>query len=203
MKRKIIFRQGQSPGDILVFTGAIRDLKKSYPDFEIDVRTPCPEIFENNPYLTPLDEKDKGVEIYDIGYPSINESGWRCHHFSDAFREEVQNKLNSRSLNKIRIVKRSILPDLHISNEEKQWTNQVAMTFQYPGRFWIINAGYKEDNPLKQYHAYQEVVRLLKDKVQFVQIGHKCEKCGISEKEGGHPRHVHPELEGVYNLTTS
>ena len=31
--RKIILRQGQSPGDILTFTRALADLKESYPDY--------------------------------------------------------------------------------------------------------------------------------------------------------------------------
>jgi ADP-heptose:LPS heptosyltransferase len=188
MKRRIILHQGQSPGDITVFTGAVRDLKYSYPQFEIDVRTPCQFLFEYNPHLTPLDDKAKDVEHHNIGYDSIHQSGWRCHHFSDSFREEIQNKLNSRSANKIKINKTSILPDIHISEEEKKWTNQVAWDLQYPGKFWLINAGSKPDCILKQYppEYYQEVVKLLKDKVQFVQIGDS--------------RHNHPKLEGVLNL---
>jgi len=41
----------------MMLTAAVRDLKLSFPNFEIDVRTSCSEIWENNPYLTPLDEK--------------------------------------------------------------------------------------------------------------------------------------------------
>ena len=56
-KLKVIFRNFLSPGDIMMLTAAVRDLKLSFPNFEIDVRTSCSEIWENNPYLTPLDEK--------------------------------------------------------------------------------------------------------------------------------------------------
>jgi ADP-heptose:LPS heptosyltransferase len=182
MPRKVILSQSQSPGDVLTFTGAVRDLKLSHPDMLIDVRSPCPEIFENNPHITQLDGKDPEVEFFEIGYPTINESGWRNHHFSDAFRMEIEAKLG------VKIEKTSSLPDLHISEVEKRWTNQVAMSFQYPGKFWLLNAGSKVDCELKQYppEGYQKVVDLLRDKIQFVQIGHKD--------------HIHPKLEGVYSL---
>lgn len=180
--RKIILEQPQSPGDVLTFTGALRDFKLSNPDIEVDVRTPCGEILENNPYLTKLDDNDPEVEKYNIGYDTINDSGWRNHHFSDAFRIEIEEKTG------LKVEKTSSLPDLHLSDIEKKWTNQVAMTFQYPGKFWLLNAGYKVDCELKQYptESYQKMIDLLKDKVQFVTIGHR--------------NHVHPKLEGVYNL---
>ena len=91
MSRKIILKQSQSPGDILTMTRAVVDLKQSYPDFEIDVRTPCPEIWENCPHIKSLDESD--AEVYEITYDKINESGWSGEHFSDAFRYDIEQKL--------------------------------------------------------------------------------------------------------------
>jgi len=182
--RKIILRQGQSPGDILTFTRSVADLKESYPDFQIDVRTPCPEIWENNPNLTKLDEKDSNVEIYTIEYDEINISGWNGLHFTDAFRHDIEKKLG------VSIKKTGIRPELWISDEEKSWYNQVHCEFQFDGPYWIINAGRKPDNDLKQYHRYQEVVDLLNEywngKVKIVQVGHKD--------------HIHPPLKGVLNL---
>lgn len=182
--RKIILRQGQSPGDILTFTRVVGDLKKSFPDWKIDVRTPCPEIWENNPHLTPLKEGDSEVEQVEINYDEINECGWRQEHWTDAFRHDAEKKL------KVKIKKTGIRPELWISDEEKSWYNQVHCEFNDDTPFWILNAGRKQDNELKAYHRWQEVVDLFnktfQDKVKIVQIGHDS--------------HVHPELKGVLSL---
>ena len=73
--RKIILRNGQSPGDVLTMTRAVADFANSYPDYLIDIRSPCAEIWENNPWLHPLDENDEDVEQFDIGYDAIHNSG--------------------------------------------------------------------------------------------------------------------------------
>jgi ADP-heptose:LPS heptosyltransferase len=182
--RKVILKQTQSPGDILTFTRAVADLKQSFPDWEIDVRSPCPAIWENNPNLTPLDEDDKGVEVFTIGYPEINECGWRQEHWTDAFRHEVEKQLG------VSIKKTSITPQLWISEEERSWYNQVHCEFNWDGPYWIINAGSKQDNELKQYHRWQEVADLFnkhfKGKVKLVQIGSDA--------------HNHKPLNGVLDL---
>ena len=183
-KRKIILRQTQSPGDVLTFTRSLVDLCQTFPNWQIDVRTPCSALFENNPHLTKLKEDDKDVESFDINYDSINESGWRGHHFTDAFREDMEKKL------KVRIKKTGIRPELYISEQEKSWYNQVHCEFGWDGPYWVLNAGRKPDNELKQYHRWQEVVDLLNayfgDRVKIVQTGHKD--------------HIHPPLKNVYNL---
>jgi len=183
-KRKIILRQGQSPGDILVFTRAVADLVESYPNYEVNVETPAPEIWENNPHLTPLKKEDEGVEIFDIQYDEINQSGWHGLHFSDAFRHDLELKLG------VPIKKTGIKPEFWISDEEKSWWSQPHCEFGWDGPYWILNAGRKQDNELKQYHRWQEVVDLFNEKfkgrVKLVQIGHKD--------------HVHPKLNGVLNL---
>ena len=40
--RKLILRNGQSPGDIVMLTAAVRDLKRALG--AADVRTPCPGV---------------------------------------------------------------------------------------------------------------------------------------------------------------
>jgi ADP-heptose:LPS heptosyltransferase len=180
--RKIILRQAQSPGDILAMTRAVVDLKESHPEIEIDVESPCPEIWENCPHLTKLDKKE--AEVFDIGYDSINESGWRGHHYTDAFRIEIESKLG------LEIKKTGIYPELWISDEEKGWVNHVESEFGWDGAFWLINAGYKPDNELKKYHRWQEFTDLFNNyfngAVRLVQIGHKS--------------HNHAILKGAYNL---
>jgi hypothetical protein len=157
MKRKVILKQGQSPGDILTMTRAVADLKASYPEYEIDVRTPCPEIWENNPHLTPLKDTDEEVEIFNITYDDIHISGWNGLHFSDAFRHDIEKKLD------IKIIKTGIYPELYISDQERGWINQVETDYKWPGPFWLLNAGNKPDNELKRYHRWQEFVDLFND----------------------------------------
>ena len=169
--------------DILTLTRAVGDLAESYPNYEIDVRTPCPEIWENNPRLTPLREDDPEVEIFDITYDLINESGWRGLHFTDAFRYDLEKKLG------VPIRKTGIRPELWISDQEKSWYNLPHCEWGWDGPFWCLNAGRKQDNELKQYHRWQEVVDLFnkrfQGRVKLVQIGHSA--------------HIHPKLKGVLN----
>lgn len=180
--RKLILKQAQSPGDILTFTRVIADLKENYPDWHIDVRTPCPEIFENNPRLTSLKEEE--AEVFDITYDEIHECGWRQQHWTTAFIHDAEKKL------KVPIKQHGILPELWISDEEKGWINQVKTEFDWSGKFWLLNAGYKQDNELKKYPYWQEVVDILNQywegKVKIVQIGHED--------------HYHPKLKGTWSL---
>lgn len=182
-ERKMVLRQDQSPGDILTFTCALAALKEAYPHFEIDVDTPCPEIFENNPRITPLDKNAKDVEVYSVRYDSINESGWRGHHFADAFRMSLETLLG------IEIPSRGIRPELFIGEDERHWWHWPHCSCGWDKPFWCINAGRKADNELKQYHRWPEVAELFnerfKGEVGLVQIGH--------------PSHIHPPLPGVMN----
>ncbi len=73
-KLKVIFRNFLSPGDIVMLTAAVRDLKLSYPEIQVDVRTSAEAIWENNPYLTKLDEEDSEVNIIKAEYPLIHSS---------------------------------------------------------------------------------------------------------------------------------
>lgn len=184
MIRRIILKQGQSPGDILTFTRAVGDLKRSYPDWEIDVRSPCPEIWENNPHLTKLKDGDENVETFNVTYDGIHESGWRGHHFTDAFRHDLEKKLD------VEICKTSISPELYLSDEEKGWVNQVEQEIGWTGSFWLVNAGAKPDNELKQYHRWQEVVDLF-----------NCEFGGsVRLVQVGHAAHNHKPLKRCYSL---
>lgn len=183
-ERKVILRNGQSPGDLMAWTSAIGDLAKSYPNYKIGIECPAMEIFENSPYITQLDRNDSEVEVFNIEYPEIHVSGWNGLHFADSWRHDMEKKLG------IPIKKTGIKPDLWISDEEKGWWNQVHCEFNDDSQFWVLNAGRKQDNELKQYHRYQEVVDLFNakfdGKIKLVQIGHQD--------------HLHPELKGVLNL---
>ena len=101
--RKIVLEQAQSPGDILTASRGLYDFCRAYPDFEIDLHSPCPELFEHNPYTTPLQKSQSGIEVYNIAYDDINDSGWKGNHFADAFRSDIERKLNKTEIFSISI----------------------------------------------------------------------------------------------------
>jgi ADP-heptose:LPS heptosyltransferase len=178
---KIIFRQFQSPGDILTLTAGIRDLKEAYPNIQIKMNTSVPQIWENNPYITDYDDSECDLE-FKLEYPLVNKSNQSGKHFIHGFKEDIEKKL------KISYDIKKFSCDLHISPTERGWINQVEEVFGHTGKFWIINSGSKNDYPLKQWHheKWQEVVDKLKHKITFVQVGAN--------------EHNHKDLDGVLNL---
>jgi ADP-heptose:LPS heptosyltransferase len=183
MKQRLILKNFLSPGDIVMLTAALRDLHRCYPGvFETDVRTPYPELWENNPYLTPLAETLPEVMCLDCQYPLINECNVLPYHFIQGFIDCLNAKLN------LNIRATEYKGDIHLSVEEKNWFSQV---YEYTGTslpFWLIVAGGKPDITVKWWAAerYQEVVNHFRGKIQFVQVG-------LAE-------HCHPRLEGVIDL---
>lgn len=180
-KRKVLFKNYQSPGDILMLTAAVRDLKLSHPEVEIGVSTSCPEIWENNPYIVDMNEKDHDVKIYRMDYPLIHDSNEGQYHFIHGFRKDIENKLN------LRVKPTKFKGEIYISDVEKSWMSQVEeMGIQ--DKFWIIVAGGKYDFTAKWWSSgfYQEVVDYFKGKITFVQTG----------EEG----HWHTPLKNVVNL---
>ena len=180
-KRKLILRQFQSPGDILMLTAAVRDLHRCYPgQFETDVRTSAPALWENNPYLTSIDERD--AEAIDCSYPLIHQSNQRPYHFIHAFIDFLNEQLN------LNIRPTAFHGDIHISELEKSWYSQIRDITGEDFPFWIVVAGGKYDYTIKWWHyrRYQRVIDHFRGAIQFVQVG-----------EAGHH---HPALEGVIDL---
>ena len=196
----LTLRQGQSPGDVLVLTAAIRDLKKKFPNLHITMRTTAPSIWENNPHvdafgdyqsvkkkkITPvvaIDDLagDEGITL-EMNYPLIHTANQCAKHFIYGFKEDLETKLG------IAFDIKAFKCDVHLSDKEKTWQNQVQETFNHSGKFWVINSGSKNDFPLKQWSRvrWQEVVDSLRGKIQFVQVGEAS--------------HNHEPLKGVFDL---
>lgn len=180
-RRKVFFKNYQSPGDIMMITAAVRDLKLSYPEIDIAVDTACPEIWENNPHVVKFEEKDKDVEVYNLDYPLIHESNEGQYHFIHGFRKDIEEKLG------LKIKPTLFKGDIHISEEEKSWMSQVE-EMGVKDDFWIIMAGGKYDFTAKWWSPsfYQQVVDYFKGKITFV-------RCGELN-------HWHPPLQNVVNL---
>jgi ADP-heptose:LPS heptosyltransferase len=179
----LILRNFQSPGDVVMLTGAVRDLHLAYPgQFLTDVRTSCPAIWENNPYLTRLSEDDRSIEIVDCQYPLINQSNSAPYHFIHGFIAHLNERLG------LCIRPTMFRGDIHISPLEKTWFSQVEEIVHWPQPFWIVVAGGKRDYTIKWWHPFrfQQVIDHFRGRILFVQVG-----------ESGH---VHPPLRNVIDL---
>jgi ADP-heptose:LPS heptosyltransferase len=166
--KKLILRNYQSPGDIVMLTAAVRDLHQAYPgQFVTDVRTPCPALWENNPYITPLREQDPGVEVIDCHYPLIHRSNHAPYHFLHGFIDYLNERLG------LAIKPTQFRGSIHISAREKTWVSQVEEIVHRRVPFWIVVAGGKRDFTIKwwDHQRFQCVVEHFADRIRFVQIG--------------------------------
>lgn len=180
---KLILKNGYAPGDVVLLTAAVRDLHRSYPGrFRTDVRTACPELWEHNPWITPLLKKEPGVEVLNCTYPLLD----RCHeaacHGLHGFRDFLNRRLG------LRIQLSQFKGDIHLSAREKAWFSQVHELTRTDTPFWIIVSGGKYDVTVKWWdpRRYQKVVDHFRGRIQFVQVG----AVG----------HYHPRLDGVIDL---
>lgn len=180
---KWIFENWLSPGDVVMLTAAIRDLHRAYPGrFVTDVRTSCPALWENNPYLTPLDVKDPSVRSMVCHYPLIQQCNTAPYHFIHGFIEYLNEQRG------LRIRPTEFKGDIHLSEEERARPSLVEQTLGHARPYWIVAAGGKYDYTIKWWHRrrWQAVIDHFKDQIFFVQIG-----------EQGH---YHPPLKGVLDL---
>jgi ADP-heptose:LPS heptosyltransferase len=181
--RKLILRNFQSPGDIVMLTAAVRDLHTAYSgQFLIDVRTPCPALWENNPHITALREQDPGVELVDCHYPLIHRSNHAPYHFLHGFIEYLNERLG------LAIKPTQFRGDIHLSAQEKSWISRIEEILYSRVPFWIVVAGGKRDFTIKWWdpRRYQRVVDHFAGRILFVQVG-----------EAGHE---HPPLRDVIDL---
>jgi ADP-heptose:LPS heptosyltransferase len=180
---KIIFENWLSPGDIVVLTAAIRDLHATYPDRYItDVRTSCPALWENNPYITPIADDDPDARRVQTHYPLIHKSNEQPYHFIHGFHNYLSEQLE------IDLRPLQFKGDIHLSQEEIECPSPLEEKLKNSNSYWIVVAGGKYDYTIKWWikKRWQEVVNQLKDKILFVQVG----------EEG----HCHPPLRNVADL---
>lgn len=183
MKRKVILKNSLCPGDILMLTAAVRDLHLSHPErFATDVRTSCPALWENNPYITPLDEREPDVEQLQCEYPLIHRSNQAPYHVIHGFRLFLEERLG------VAITPHAFHGDIHLSPLEMSWMSQVEETEGMGARFWIIVSGGKTDYTAKWWDPdrAQQVVNHFVGRIRFVQCG-----------EAAHP---HPRLRNVIDM---
>ena len=181
-RRKLILQNFQSPGDLMMLTATVRDLHKAYPgQFLTDVRTSCDALWENNPYISKIDDKDPEAEVIKCEYPLIHRSNSAPYHFIHGFTEHLETYLD------MRIPMTYFGGDIHLSDDEKKWASQVE-ELGIKDDYWILVSGGKYDFNAKWLHPdyMQEVVDHFRGKITFVQTGEK--------------NHWHPKIRGTINL---
>lgn len=180
--RRLILRSFQSPGDILMLTAAVRDLHAAHPQqFLTDVRTSVGPLWENNPYITPLDEGAADVEVLDMHYPLIHEANERPLHFIHGYSLYLEDRLG------LRIPVSKFHGEIHLSVQERE-SRPTFPDVVLPDHYWIIVGGGKFDFTAKWWSPqnYQKVVDSFEGRIAFVQ-------CGEAS-------HWHPPLQNVINL---
>jgi ADP-heptose:LPS heptosyltransferase len=180
--KRMIFKQWQAPGDLLMLSVAIRDLHSQYSNmFETDVFSCYPEVFFNNPYLTYFPKND-GFPVYDLKYAEARDylAPEGCH-FSDAFIYLLNNMFG------LSIIKTSMRPDIYLTPDEKSENILERLEIKKP--YWIINSGIKQDIPIKGYPpAKWEIV--IND----------LTAAGLNLYQVGSKNHLHPIHNGIRSL---
>ena len=174
---KVLLRNFQSPGDVLMLTAAVRDLHRAHPGrFLTAVQTACPGLWENNPYVVPVEQLQTPDRAIDCNYPLIQQSNQRPFHFIHGFAQDLEARLG------VRIPLTDFRGDVHLSAGEKRLPSHAAEE-GCPGRYWVVLAGGKYDFTAKWWNPayYQAVVDHFAGRIQFVQCGE--------------PGHWHPPLE--------
>ena len=176
---RLLLTNHQAPGDILMLTAAVRDLHAAFPGrYQTAVQTSAPELWDNNPHVTPLHELAKPYRAIQCGYPLVQQSNHAAMHFIHGFAQHLGWRLG------VSIPIRRFAADIHLSDEERRSRSPVEAN----GPYWIIVAGGKYDFTTKWWDpaAYQAVVNQFAGRLTFVQCG----------QEG----HWHPPLDGVISM---
>lgn len=185
MLRKLILHCPLCPGDVMTMTVAVRSLHDRYPgQFLTDVRTPIPDIWRNNPHVTPIADDDPDAERIDLHYPQINRSNEEPHNFIRCYAEFLGEKLGlplTPTVNK---------PCLYLTDEERGWMTMPQQHFTELRRlpYGVLVAGAKCDYTCKRWpvHYFQEVVNRTTGLIQWVQVGDT--------------EHAHAPLDNCINL---
>jgi len=184
MAKRVIFRNMQAPGDIIVLSAAIRDLHVAHPGLfapEISVSSGAEEVYWNNPNIGMIHPHQKlsraGAKLVSMGYSAaIKRSNQDRKHFIWGFIDDMNTKISTDvKLTEFR-------PAIYMSEEEK-----ATRPFKDP--YWVFLSGGKKDFKTKIWDQvyWQQVIDATRDRVNWVQCG------------GGSDNHImHQPKRGIY-----
>jgi ADP-heptose:LPS heptosyltransferase len=189
--QKVILFHNKAPGDNIMLTGLVRDIHKCYPgQFLTDVRvhSNSQPLWDNNPYITHIDNGDKEAKHIVSEYKLINFANTEPIHFLHGFCKDFSTKMN------VQVYPTQFKGDIHLSQAEKDGKGKIFSMLKQDVPYWIVNAGGKSDFTCKmwEHERFNEVIKALPN-VYFVQVG---------ALRGGKISHFHQPLFGhnVINL---
>ena len=163
--KEVVFHNRQRIGDIIMFTCAVRDFKKAYPDVRVNVISTAMHLWDNNPNIdfTLVPTEKNTIKI---GPGKLTNSSNRVDwHFANAYRVSIEDALN------IHIQQGESRGDLWYTEEEYNSPRPIK------DPYWVICVGGEKSWGCKMYpfERWQEFVNQNPD-VKFVQIGNSGDK---------------------------
>ena len=207
LPRRIVFHNRQAIGDILMFTCAIRDFKKAFPNIQVQVDSTVGHIWDHNPNINreswPLlidpmmynqtGDKASDGQMLEFNKQAILEAVQQDKpvklYIGPGKATNASNRSDNHFANAYRtsmenvlgvsILQGPIRADIYMTEEEYNRPPIIE------GPYWLITAGEKGDWTCKTFafEKWREVVKAM-PMMTFVQIG---------EKEKG-KKHKHPDL---------
>lgn len=171
-----------APGDDVVLTGVVKELKLNYPDIKIQIKSRYPDLWQHNPYVeNNLYGKITKLKINHRSYLNREMISPTGMHYKDMLISYISRQLG------LGIKYKDLNGDLHLTDNEK---NNRYMVPDEP--YWLIVNGGKSDFTVKWWNPdfAQEVVDAFPGKT-FIQVG-KLGNDGFD--------HVHFKLNGVIDL---
>lgn len=181
MSTRLVIRNTQAPGDILVLSAAIRDLHLAHPglyETDIWVSAGAEHIYWHNSDITTIhgNRPPHGLKHFVAHYPLIKQSNQQRKHFIWGFHEYFNQKLGTEAkLTEFR-------PKIVMSQSEIE-----DRPFKDP--YWVFLSGGKRDFPAKIWDQFwwQEVISATHSDINWVQCG------------GGSSNHImHEPKRGIY-----
>ena len=159
-RKEIVFHNRQRIGDILMFTCAVRDFKKAYPDVRVNVVSTAGHIWDYNPNIdrTLIPTEENTIKIGPSkGTNQSNRIDW---HFANAYRISIEDNLG------ISIPQTLSRADIWLTEEE---FNAPPITKE---PYWLIVIGGEKGWGTKMYpfERWQEFVNQNPDTL-FYQLG--------------------------------
>src|SRR6185436_7259742 len=119
--QKLILHCRLSPGDLLMLTAAVQALHAQHPGrFLTDVRTPCPELWAHNPFITALRDDDPEARHLECHYPLVHRSNQLPYHFIHGYIRHLAEQLG------VALEPTVFRGDIHLSDAERSASSPVA-----------------------------------------------------------------------------
>ena len=185
---RLFIKNNMAPGDTLMLTAAVRDLKRSHPEIHVNVMTTAMDFWLNNPYLDHDVTESNADKVVYADYPLYKENNRLPYHFIHGFRMFLEDALQ------LPIEQGDFKVDIHLTEEEKDPAvvrSMLGDAYDEENGYWLVSAGYKTDFTAKQwsFKKWNAVVESAMRDLPidcFVQIG-----SGTS---------IQPKLDHVMNL---